>query len=117
MFDIFNKYSHLYSLHFNKDKTKVLIFDNKHDALTFLLYNKYINVSKYEKHPCILIGKNVNTLNILNSITEFTRLSNYIWSAFKSFHFDIKFQLYKTFCMVLYGSVLWDLSNADLKLF
>ena len=32
MFDVCDKYSHLYSLTFNKDKTKVIIFDDKHDA-------------------------------------------------------------------------------------
>ena len=117
MFDICDKYSHLYSLTFNKDKTKVIIFDDKHDAQSFLLRNNCINVSKYEKHLGVLTGRNVNKLNIVNSISELTCLSNYMCSVFKGVQFDIKYQLFKTFCMPLYGSVLWDFSNADLTLF
>ena len=56
-------------------------------------------------------------LNILNSITELTCLSNKMCSVFKGGQFDVKYQLFKTFCMPLYGSVLWDFSNADLTLF
>ena len=36
-------------------------------------------------------------------------------SVFKGVQY-IKYQLFKTFCMLLYGSVLWDFSNADLTL-
>ena len=116
MFDICDKYSHLYSLTFNKDKTKVIIFDDKHDAQSFLLCNNCINVSKCEKHLGVLIGRKVNKLNIVNSISELTCLSNYMCSVFKDVQFDIKYQLFKTFCMPLYGSVLWDFSNADMTL-
>ena len=73
-------------------------------------------MSKYEKHLGVLIGRNVNKLNIVNSISELTCLSNYMCSVFKGVQFDIKYQLFKTFCMPLYGSDLWDFSNADLTL-
>ena len=62
MFDICDKYSHLYSLTFNKDKTKVIIFDDKHDAQGFPLCKNHIIVSKYEKHLGILIGRNVKKI-------------------------------------------------------
>ena len=65
MFDICYKYSNLYSLTFNKDKTKVITFDDNRDVQRFFLCNNCINVSKYEKHLGILIGRNVNTLNIV----------------------------------------------------
>ena len=38
-------------------------------------------------------------------------------SVFKGVQFDVKYQLFKAFCMPLFGSVLWDFSNADLMLF
>ena len=72
---------------------------------------------KYEKHLGILIGRNVNKLNILNSITEFTCPSNYMCSVFESFQFDTKYQLFKNFYIHLYDSVLWYFSNTDLRLF
>ena len=73
-------------------------------------------MSKYENHFGILIGRNVNKLNIQNYITWLTCLSNYMCSIFKGVQFDIKYKLLKTVCMLLYGSVLWDFSNADLTL-
>ena len=116
MLDICDKYIHLYSLTFNKDKTKVFIFNDKHDAQSFLLCNNCTNVSKYEKHLGTLIGRNVNKLNIVNSVSELTCLSNDMCSVFKGVQFDIKYQLFKTLCMPLYGSVLWHFSNAVLTL-
>ena len=91
MFDIFSKYSHMYSLTFNKGKIKVIIFDDKHDAQSCLLCINHINVSKYEKHLGILIGRNVNKLNILKSVTELTCLLKYICSVFKGVQFDVEY--------------------------
>ena len=90
MFDICDKYSHLYSLTFNKVKTKAIIFDDRHDAQSSLLCNNCVNVSKYEKHLGVLIGRNVNKLTIVDSISALTCLSNYMCSVFKGV-FDIKY--------------------------
>ena len=60
LFDICDKYSHLYSLTFTKDKTEVIIFDDKLDAHSFLLCKNHIYVSKFDKHLGIHNGRNVN---------------------------------------------------------
>ena len=38
-------------------------------------------------------------------------------SVFNGVAFDIKYQLFKKFCMPLYGAVLWDFRNTEVKLF
>ena len=41
MFDIADKYSQLYSLIFNTEKTKVIVFDDYQDHTNFLLSNMF----------------------------------------------------------------------------
>ena len=58
----------------------------------------------------------VETVTV-QTLIEFNCMVNYISSTFSFTPFDVKLQLFNTYCMPLYGSVLWDLSNKNVRNF
>ena len=101
-----------YNIMFNVEKTKFINMDKDPNRVKDLHFND-ISISACEsgEHLGNWIGRNCNSSNIDRTITEFNCMVNYISSTFSFTPFDVKLQLFNTYCMPLYGSVLWDLSN------
>ena len=68
-------------------------------------------------HLGVLIGNNVENSEISNVISHFVGRVNGIIAYFSSAHSNVKYQLFKTFCMSLYGSPLWDFSGKNVSRF
>ena len=101
-----------YNIMFNVEKTKFINMDKDPNRVKDLHFND-ISISACEsgEHLNNWIGRNCNSSNIDRTITEFNCMVNYISSTFSFTPFDVKLQLFNTYCTSLYGSVLWDLSN------
>ena len=61
---------------------------------------------------------NVNHKDIIKgAVNEFTAKVNMVKSHFKYLRPDVLYKLFKTYCMPLYGSPLWDHSYSNIELF
>ena len=55
------------------------------------------------------VGINADDTMIEKSVSKLSSNFNYLMSIFKDCGYEIKYKLFKTFCMDLYGCVLWKL--------
>ena len=90
----------------NVEKTKFINMDKGPNRLKDLHFNAR-SISTCESAELLgnWIGTNCNRSNIDRTLTGF----NYIRSNFSFTPFDVKLQLFNTYCIPF--SVLWDLSN------
>ena len=117
--DICSTYGKEYNVIFNPDKTK-LINVNNHNNLpspNVCFMGKNISLVSTDKHLGFPIG-NVNNKKIIKSaVNEFTAKVNMVKCHFKYLRPDLLYKLFKTYCMPLYGSPLWDFSSKHIELF
>ena len=78
---------------------------------------KPIEVLFSEKYLGFIIGSNDTVRNIEKSINEFFCRVNMVKALFKYAPIHMKYMLFKTYCMPLYGSQLWDLSSKHVTRF
>ena len=101
-----------YNIMFNVEKTKFINMDKDPNRVKDLHFNDgSITACESGEHLGNWIGTNCNSSNIDRTITEFNCMVNYISSTSSFTPFDVKLQLFNTYCMPLIGSILWDLSN------
>jgi len=78
---------------------------------------KSLSASSKELHLGNLIGHNINVDKISAATADFNRRVNLLWSRFKYISVDVKYHLFKTNCMSLYGCQLWDLPSKECDVF
>ena len=104
-----------YSLLFNAGKSKYLIFNNLiaecHGSIEF--DGTIINNVESEVHLGNIIGNRTNRDKITSSVSDFNRRFNVLQSSFKHIDVSVKYVLFKTHCMPLFGCQLWDFSSSD----
>ena len=71
---------------------------------------KEISVESGGVHLGNIIGKDSHKKRISGGISEFNKRLNVLLLTFSHCHSSVKYHLFKTFCMPLYGSQLWDLT-------
>ncbi len=118
MLDICSVYAEEYNALFNSTKSKLIV--NKYHKYApisepnVMFMGGKINVVNYEKLLSNIIG-NINTdynTDIFNaSITDFMMRVNMVKYNCNGLPVDKLYFLFKRYCMSLYGSQLWDLSN------
>ena len=54
---------------------------------------------------------------ITSRVSDFTRRVNVLCATFSHVTSDVKYNLFKSYCMSLYGCPLWDLDSKDIGLF
>ena len=114
MLMICESYSDMYKVSFNANKTKLLYFDGDDDVCTgasLVFQGKSLPVTSHDKHLGIIIGKRSHETNIDACVNNFSTRVDAIVNDFSKVDPHIRYQLFKTYCMSLYGCVLWDLSN------
>ena len=118
LLDITHKYSKDYNVMFNPEKSKLLIFgDNQATNISIVFDGKLISPVKNESHLGNILGVNIMIESVKKITHDFTRRVNGILGNFKFCYFPTKYQLFKVFCMSLYGSVLWDFSSKHVGTF
>ena len=108
MYKVCKDFGAKYDIVFNPQKSKLMVFGKAIEGL--YIDNNYVKCSHTEKHVGHLIGPLLNNKDITSKSNELMMNTNHILSVFGNASLEVKYQLFKTFCMPLYGSVLWDYS-------
>ena len=120
MLRICEKFSEEYDVLFNPDKTKLLYFNKREDMPenSPVAFMKYIIIHvDNDKHLGNVIGQKCYKIQIQEAIYEFNSKVNMINSHFHNVQPDVLYYIFKTYCMPLYGSQLWDHSNNTVNKF
>ena len=87
------------------------------DLLIYVTFNGVTIVSKGQaKHIGNMIPLDSNT-DIMHGVADFQKKVNVLMCNFKFINSDVLNCLFKTYCMPLYGSVLWDLTDTNCERF
>ena len=114
MLQICNEYAKEFNVLLNPTKSKMIVYNNQHSAsvkpnVTFM--DGSIEVVNHDKHLGHYIG-NISQHDIISHIiNDFRVRVNMVKTHFKCRSVYTMYFLFKTYCMPLYGSQLWDLSK------
>ena len=114
LLDICSNYAIEYNVMFNSAKSKMIVYSPH--ALETVIPDVYfmggnIEVVPSEKHLGNYIG-NITQKDLVSRITnDFLCRVNMVKSHFKHLPVDTIYYLFKSYCMPLYGSLLWDLGS------
>ena len=107
-----------YDVKFNSSKSKMLCFGNtlyEGDGVQFM--GGLVEVVKADKHLGNNIGQNSNKCSIDSAINDLYYRTNMIMTHFAYVDFDVRYKLFKSYCMPLYGSVIWNYSGSNIQRF
>ena len=112
-------FSSKYRVKYNPQKSKLIVFDNGdaiiHRAIEF--DGQIINAQSHDVHLGHFIGNNTRGLSIQKAKDDLIIQMNVLTSYFRHAYVDTKYRLLKTFCMSMYGCVLWDLQSKSVNMF
>ena len=113
LYSICKQYGHSHNIVFNPQKSKLLIFGS--DIQGFVIDNNFLTCQPTDKHVGHVIGPSLVDQDIKSKINEMVINTNHLVSTFRNASYDIKYKLFKTFAMPLYGCVLWDYSSVYIE--
>lgn len=115
MLCICETFANEYDVLFNSEKSKLLMYSSKSkraaDNIKINFMAGTIVQSKLEKHLGNIIGPCCNEKMIDDAVSDFYVRVNMTLSHFANIAPHVRYKLFKTYCMSLYGSQLWDLQN------
>ena len=113
MLEICDDYAKDYDIMFNADKSHYIHFTKGRNASSSsIAWNgKNIVSSSREQHLGNLIGVSPDSARVKQSVNDFNRRVNQLNVNFSNVCLNVKYVLFKTFCMPLYGCQLWDFSS------
>ena len=114
LLSICEKFAEDYDVLFNSEKSKLLLYTyNKilSDDMSIKFMNGSITQSHNEKHLGNVIGAGSNNIMVNNTVNDFYVKVNMVLSHFAHAAPHIRYNLFKTYCMSLYGCQLWDLQS------
>ena len=117
--DIATVFSDEYQILFNPTKCQLLFYspDNRILQIELIFQNISVRSQPTAVHLGHLIGPGVEDGDIQRIISDFNRRVNVLISKFYFCWLETKVKLFQTYCMSLYGSILWDLSDKNVNLF
>jgi hypothetical protein len=111
-----------YDVIFNSQKSKLLVYRcnnnshiNEHLRIDFM--DGHIVQSLNEKHLGNTLGPKCNSNMISETVNDFYVKVNIVLSHFMHAHSHIRYKLFKSYCMTLYGSQLWDFQSKIMENF
>ena len=112
---ICEQFSEEYSILFNASKSKHLFFSDKikETQVRFTMQGSDIPNVLNDKHLGNWIGLDKQNKSIDACVSELYINTNLLLSQFARCNVDVKYRLFKSYCMCLYGSQLWDFSNSS----
>ncbi len=118
LLDICASFAEEYDVIFNSSKSKLLVYGcGKFPANGLQFSGGIISQVANDNHLGNAIGVDSDTAAIDRSITELYSKTNMIMSHFSHCNVDVRYELFKTFCMPLYGCALWKYTGIDIKRF
>ncbi len=118
MLKVAQSFSDDYDINFNIAKSELVVYGKKGLMECSVTFNGVTIVSKAQaKHIGNIIGLDSKAEAIMHGVTDFQRKVNVLMCNFKFTNGDVLHFLFKTYCMPLYGSVLWDLTDTNCERF
>ena len=114
LLDIANDFSTEYDVTFNPDKTKLIVYSNDQDCnnnMNIMFGGKLIENVPYERHLGNLIGPNTKEKCVSQCLNDFYVRFNKMFALFNHADANVKYTLFKTYCMPLYSCQLWNFSD------
>ncbi len=114
MLSICEEFAYQFDVSFNSDKSKLLVFTKRrcishnNPPLRLQFMNGYIMESRNEKHLGNIIGHQCKQSVIDSGVNELYIKVNQLLSLFSNASPQVRYKLFQTHCMSLYGSQLWD---------
>ena len=119
MLSICEEFAYQFDVSFNSDKSKLLVFTKRrcvshnNPPLQLQFMNGYIMESQNEKHLGNIIGHQCKQTVIDSGVNEFYIKVNQVLSLFSNASPQVRYKLFQTHCMSLYGSQLWDYEHKN----
>jgi hypothetical protein len=118
MLGVVKQFSDQYNVVFNPGKSKLLVFEKEdHGACSITFNGKEIQSSPVETHLGTKIGPGVCSQNIKSSVNDLYWRTNITLCQFDNAFSWVKYKLFKSFSMSIYGCQLWNLSDKNTELF
>ena len=95
---------------FNASKSKTVVFNSDSDDL-FSLHGNHIEIVQSEVHLGNFFGANSFHSQIDRNIRDLYMNFNLLLAQFSHVNVDIKYTLFKSFCLSMYGSQLWNFES------
>lgn len=121
MLNICDKFGNEFDVLYNPNKYQLVHYSKNYDVhldFNFFRYkNIDIEVKKQAIHLGHLVGPKSNKHVINRGIDNFLTAFNGVHSCFNKADCNVKYKLFKSFCMPLYGSIFWDYSSKYISKF
>jgi hypothetical protein len=115
---ICEKFGNEYHVIFNPSKYQFIHYSCDNKMIDGIFYNDvYIKSSEKATYLGYPISNSDKDVAITHGIDQFTCSFNGVNRLFSKTHHDIKYKLFKSFCMCLYGCTLWDLTSKAVQKF
>lgn len=114
---ICSEYSKEYHVSFNPNKSMLLYFGEEDNQHPFEWDGKLVNIESSAVHLGHIIGNRVTVQIIEKATNDLYAKTNAIMSLFGHCYSSIRYKLFKSYAMALYGAPLWDLSDRSLEKF
>lgn len=116
MLSIVKNYGIEYNVKFNASKSQLIVYgDNTNPKVYF--DGTVLKCEDTASHLGNILGECANELMIEKAISVFVTNFNYIMATFGYCDYEVKYNLFKTYCMPLYGCILWDMTGKDIQKF
>ena len=119
MLNICCRYAFQHGLKFNANKTQLICFRKSKSCSTLptILFNDAIlEYSDEVKHLSYILSYNLDdNADIVRAVKDMNRMANSTICSFSSVDPFVKSFLIQTYCLSLYGCVLWNLSSTNIK--
>ena len=105
-----------YDVLFNSRKSKLIVYNTRRqgtsgNSIELSFMNGKILQSNSEKHLGNIIGVGCNQKIIDDAVSDFYVRVNMVMSHFSHVASHVRYKLFKTYCMSLYGCQLWDFQS------
>ena len=120
LLDICSQFATEYDVLFNSSKSKLLYFGpsgRRPTVSPVKFMGTTIELVPHEKHLGNIIGQHCTKYQIDDCTNTFKGKVNMIKTHFCHNKFDVTYDIFKTYCMPLYGSQLWDYGNTYIDRF
>ena len=111
MLSVVSQYGMEFKIKFNASKTKLVICGSNDNNHNVIFEGTKLSNEQYASHLGNLVGMNVSNVMIDKATNCFIQQFNYLLATFGYCEIDTKYRLFKSFCMPLYGCVLWNFSD------
>ena len=112
MLNICDDFGSEFQVLFNASKYQLLHYSTSKKSIENIVHNnQVIECKPLATHLGHTVGPCAKSNVIQDGIDSFTTALNGIIVSFHDAYTDVKYQLFKAFCMSLYGSVLWDFES------